>query len=270
MAISPEISVIIPTHNRAWALARAVSSVLNQTFEDFELLVVDDGSTDQTQELLESFDDSRLRVIKEPSNGGVSRARNRGIGLARGEWIAFLDSDDEWLPHKLQAQREYLQGRPELRVVHGEEIWIRRGVRVNPHKKHAKSGGWIFAKCLPLCAISPSTVMIHREVFQQIGTFDPEMIVCEDYDLWLRMTQFFEVGLVTVPIINKYGGHSDQLSARYRAMDYFRVKAIKKVLQLGIGEEDSRKAQEVLRVKRAILLNGYRKRGNWALYRELL
>ena len=268
MSMNPKISVIIPTYNRAWALQRSLDSVLAQTFEDFELLIVDDGSTDGTQELLQTFDDSRICVITT-QNQGVSCARNTAIERVRGEWIAFLDSDDQWLPHKLALQWERLQQHPQLQVIHGEEIWFRRGVRVNPRRRHAKSGGWIFAQCLPLCLISPSAVMIHRKVFERVGCFDPQMTVCEDYDLWLRITPFYEVGFITDPIINKYGGHSDQLSGRYPAMDAFRVKAIQKILQCDIGGYYRELAQKTLQEKARILLQGYRKRKNWAYYEEL-
>ena len=235
----PKISVIIPTHNRAWSIRRAIESVLSQSFEDFELLIVDDGSTDQTQDILKTFKDFRIQVIKLKKGQGVSKARNEGIAQAQGEWLAFLDSDDEWLPHKLKAQWDYVSLRPKIKVVHGEEVWIRRGVRVNPKKKHTKPKGWIFQRCLPLCAISPSTVMIHRTVLQKVGAFDPEMIVCEDYDLWLRITPFYEVGLLEVPIIKKYGGHEDQLSARYKAMDYFRVRFYSQGFKAPVGPRRS-------------------------------
>ena len=264
----PEISVIIPTHNRDWAIRRSVESALAQSFGNFELLVVDDGSTDQTRQVLANFSDPRLRVV-ETENRGVSCARNTGIQRAKGEWLAFLDSDDEWPPYKLQLQRDYLQNFPRCKVVHGEEIWIRRGVRVNPKKKHAKSGGWIFQKCLSLCLISPSAVMIHREVFRHIGYFDPRMTVCEDYDLWLRMTPFYQVGFVEKPIIKKYGGHPDQLSTRYHAMDYFRIRAIAKVLEFDLSREDRMRAMQVFQEKIEILLSGYRKRSNWDRCREL-
>ena len=265
----PKVSVIIPTYNRAWAIRRSVESVLGQTFQDFELLIVDDGSTDQTPEILQTFQHHPHIQITRTANRGVSLARNTALKKARGEWIAFLDSDDEWTPHKLQCQWDYLQKWPQLKVIHGEEIWIRRGVRVNPKQKHAKSGGELFQKCLPLCLISPSAVMIHRKVFRQIGLFDPQMTVCEDYDLWLRMTPFYRVGFVAEPIVKKYGGHSDQLSVRYKAMDYFRVKSIDKVLQLDIGPENRRKAKETLLEKSRILLRGYHKYQNWAAYHEI-
>ena len=266
----PKVSVIIATHNRDWAIGRAVASVVSQDFGDFELLVVDDGSTDQTHRVLEGFaGDGRLRMWKT-ANCGVSRARNLAIRQARGEWIAFLDSDDRWLPDKLRAQFDYLRDRGQIKIVHAEEIWIRRGVRVNPQHKHRKSGGWLFQKCLARCLISPSAVMIHREVFQCVGLFDPQMTVCEDYDLWLRITPFYEVGFVTTPVVVKYGGHSDQLSSRYRAMDYFRVKALARVMGLDIGPKHRWSAAGVLVEKAGILLAGYRKHQNFAHYQEVL
>ena len=268
MSSEVKVSVIIPTYNRDWAIRRSLESVLTQTFQDFELLIIDDGSTDQTQSILQAFQDPRIKITRT-ENQGISNARNCGIQQAKGEWIAFLDSDDEWLPHKLQAQWEYHQKRPELKIIHGEEIWIRQEVRVNPKNKHAKSGGWIFQKCLSLCLISPSAVMIHREVFSQVGYFDPQMLVCEDYDLWLRITPFYQVGFIPEPIIKKYGGHPDQLSTRYKAMDYFRVMALYRVLKMNIGQKNCYEAKEVLQKKANILLQGYRKRRNWAKYNEV-
>jgi len=133
------VSVIIPTFNRAWILEEAVDSVLSQEFQDFELIVVDDGSTDNTWDILNGYQENVILVRQE--NKGVSAARNRGIGLASGELIAFLDSDDLWLPKKLSAQVEFFNSNPDALICQTEEIWIRNGVRVNPKKKHKKPSG---------------------------------------------------------------------------------------------------------------------------------
>ncbi|MCP4992198.1 MAG: glycosyltransferase family 2 protein, partial [Gammaproteobacteria bacterium] len=220
------ISVIVPTYNRSQVLGRAIQSVLDQTFPAHEIIVVDDGSTDNTKQLVRDLF-PQCRYIEQP-NRGVSAARNTGIESATGNWLAFLDSDDEWLPGKLRAQIALLEKNPEVKICHTEEIWIRNGKQVNQMKKHAKSGGHIFQNCLPLCVISPSSVIIHREIFHEIGAFDEELPACEDYDLWLRICASHPVAFVEQPQINKYGGHEDQLSQKHWGMDRFRIKKKKK------------------------------------------
>ncbi|MGB5881995.1 MAG: glycosyltransferase, partial [Thermoanaerobaculia bacterium] len=179
------VSVVIPTYNRADLVLRSVRSVLAQTRPAEQIIVVDDGSTDDTGPLVRTQFGAVDYLAQE--NRGVSAARNRGIEVATGEWIALLDSDDEWLPEKLERQMACLDQEPDYRICHTDEIWVRSGRRVNPRRKHAKQGGWIFKDCLPLCAISPSSVLIHRSVFDEVGLFDETLPACEDYDLWLRI-----------------------------------------------------------------------------------
>ncbi len=254
------ISAIIPTYNRAHVLGRAIQSVLDQTLPVREIIVVDDGSTDNTQEFIaESF--PQCVYIKQ-SNCGVSAARNTGIEAASYDWLAFLDSDDEWLPGKLEAQQKILEQQSDIRICHTEEIWIRNGKRVNQMKKHAKSGGHIFQKCLPLCVISPSSVIIHREIFEQVGNFDEQLPACEDYDLWLRICATHPVAFVEQHQIKKYGGHEDQLSQHYWGMDRFRIVALEKIIGLGIlNDDDQSAAVQLLINKVEILAQGATKRG---------
>lgn len=181
----PFFSVIIPTFNRAHLVTRAVESVCAQTFTDFECIVVDDGSTDNTAQILSPYI-QHIQYIYMP-HGGVSRARNCGIQQAKGQWIAFLDSDDEWLPEKLATQFEYITAHPDIYLHQTDEVWIRKGRRVNPMKKHQKREGHIFQDCLYLCLVSPSAVVVHKSVFEKVGMFDECLPVCEDYDLWLRV-----------------------------------------------------------------------------------
>ncbi len=258
-----KISVIIPTYNRTQVLGRAVQSVLNQTLPAHEIIVVDDGSSDNTPVLMaESF--PQCIYLQQP-NRGVSAARNRGIELATGDWLAFLDSDDEWLSGKLEAQRDMLKRHPDIKICHTEEIWIRNGKRVNQMNKHAKSGGNIFQKCLPLCVISPSSVIIHRSLFEQVGNFDEQLPACEDYDLWLRICANHPVAFVEQPQIKKYGGHADQLSQFHWGMDRFRLKALEKILALNIlNKEDRSAAILTLTSKAEILAQGAMKRGKTA------
>jgi len=253
------LSVIIPSYNRAKWLPRSLLSVRKQTLSVNEIIVVDDGSTDETETLIKS--DYPDIVYLRQNNKGVSTARNHGIDKATGEWLAFLDSDDEWLPNKLEMQKDALIAAPEIRICHTEEIWIRNGKQVNPMKKHAKTGGWIFQKCLPLCAMSPSSILIHRSVFETVGNFDQSLPACEDYDLWLRITHRYPVTFVEQPLIIKYGGHDDQLSRRYWGMDRFRIQSLRKLLDSGIlGVENELAAKKMLVHKATIYLNGARKR----------
>ena len=257
-----DISVVIPTHNRAHTLERALGSVFAQTRAPAEVLVVDDGSTDHTEGLIRTrFPD--CRYIRQ-QNRGVSHARNRGIRASRGPWIAFLDSDDEWLPDKLAAQVRALAGRPDYRICHTEEIWIRKGVRVNAMKKHAKSGGRIFRKCLPLCVISPSSVILQRSLLDEIGLFDEDLPACEDYDLWLRICARYPVLFLEHPMIIKHGGHRDQLSRRYWGMDRFRIQALEKIMEAPeLSPGDQLAVTNMLIHKTGILAQGARKRQNW-------
>lgn len=268
------VSVIIPTYNRRLPLERAVASVVQQSYSDWELIVIDDGSTDQTPEWLHahplfSGTNPKGRVIRT-ENQGVSRARNLGIEAAQGEWIALLDSDDEWHVDKLKTQLDYAASHPHQPLIHGEEIWVRNGVRVNQCKHHQKYGGRVFAACVPLCTISPSTVIIQRGLFTELGAFNEEFPVCEDYEMWLRFTCCHEVGLVTTPVVTKYGGHADQLSHRYKAMDYWRVIALRAHLKNPLISESERQLVKRTMVDKCkILLRGYEKHNNKANYDQV-
>ena len=188
------IAVIIPTFNRRSTIKRAIDSVLAQTLAADEIIVVDDGSTDGTADMLRQDYPELLLLTQE--NKGVSTARNAGIKRAGSEWLALLDSDDEWHAQKLSRQIMQLNAKPEYRLIHTDEIWIRNGRRVNQMKKHKKYGGRIFRHCLPLCAMSPSSVLIHASVFEHVGLFDEYLPVCEDYDMWLRVCARYPVLLV--------------------------------------------------------------------------
>ena len=255
------ISVIVPTYNRAHQLPRTLDSILCQSCSPKEIIVVDDGSTDETLALMTS--EYPEIVFIQQQNTGVSSARNVGIKRASGDWIAFLDSDDEWLPKKLEIQMKALYENPEIKICHTNEIWIRNGKRVNPKKKHEKFGGWIFQKCLPLCCISPSSVIIHKSIFKEIGLFDYSLPVCEDYDLWLRITARNPVLYIEEPFLIKYGGHEDQLSKKYWGMDRFRIKSLEKIISSRVlSELDENAAKKMLMEKIYIFIQGAQKRGN--------
>ena len=254
----PDISVIIPTYNRAHILPRALDSVLAQTQLPIEIIVVNDGSTDGTKSVLSNY--PGLKIIDQ-QHSGVSAARNIGLEHTNGEWIAFLDSDDEWLPEKLEQQWAAICNDDKL-ICHTEEIWIRNGKRVNPMKKHQKYGEYIYEKCLPLCVISPSSVMIHQSVFNDIGVFDESLEVCEDYDLWLRICSKYSTLFISEPLIVKYGGHEDQLSRKYWGMDRFRIQAMEKILSFEeLSAEDEKATVDMIIQKCEIIINGMQKRG---------
>jgi len=254
------VSVVIPTYNRAAFVCEAIESVLSQSFRDFELIVVDDGSTDETNEILTRYRDGISVVTTQ--NQGPSAARNRGIAAARGDWLAFLDSDDLWKPGKLVRQTAYITQNPDTAVCQTEEIWIRNGVRVNPMKKHRKYSGWIFDKCLPLCIVSPSAVMMHREVFDRVGLFDESLPACEDYDLWLRIAARYEIRLIQEPLVVKRGGHRDQQSRTVPHLDRFRIQALCKALDgSALTAEQITLTRAELEKKCRIYGNGCLKRG---------
>lgn len=239
--------------------------MLSQTSAADEILVIDDGSEDDTRQLICS-QYPQIRLLSQ-SQKGVSAARNHGINEARFDWIALLDSDDEWLPEKLDHIRQQRQQHPDRLLFHSDEIWIRDGVRVNPMKKHQKYGGMIFQQCLPLCVISPSAAVLHRSLFDQIGLFNENLPACEDYDLWLRICHRFPVHYIDQPLIRKYGGHEDQLSRRFIGMDRFRIRALHDLMQLDtLTPEHRQQVRHMLIKKLRILIKGAHKHNN----RELL
>ncbi|HHZ79795.1 MAG TPA: glycosyltransferase family 2 protein [Candidatus Marinimicrobia bacterium] len=257
------MSAIIPTFNRAHLLPRAVDSILSQTLPPHSVIIVDDGSTDGTEKLIKK-NYPEIKYLKQ-DNLGVSAARNAGITATSCEWLAFLDSDDEWLPEKLARQMEVLNLAPAMKICHSDEIWIRNGKRVNPLKKHSKSGGWMFKKALPICCISPSSAMIHRSVFDNVGLFEESLPACEDYDLWLRVTSSYPVLYISEKLVVKHGGHQNQLSEKYWGMDRFRIQALENIILSGnLSDENLNDAKQMLQEKTKIFSNGARKRGRTA------
>ncbi len=258
--MEPEVSVIIPAYNRAERLERAVRSVLEQRGVRFELLVVDDASEQPADSLYRELEGLGHRVIRQGQNSGPGPARNVGARVARGEWLAFLDSDDHWLPGKLETHLSSLRSSG-LRIGQAEEIWYRDGERVNPPKPHRIQGGDLFARSLKAVCVSSSTVMLKRELFLEHGGFDEELFVCEDYALWLNIAAQEEFEFCQEPLVVKYGGHDDQLSKALPAMDRFRILGLLKGLQSGaFGARASAAVKEVSR-KLRILAKGSGKRG---------
>ena len=236
-----EVSVIIPTYNRAKKVCRAVGSVLDQTYRDFEVIVIDDASTDDTEERLREFT-GRIQVIRNHVNRGVSAARNRGINESGGRYIALLDSDDYWLPEKLKVQVEFFRQNPDAVICQAKEIWIRKGKRVNPGQKHLKPSGDIFVPSLKLCLVSPSAVMFKRSLLDEVGMFDETFPVCEDYDLWLRIAGKYPIYLIDKDLLVKEGGAPDQLSASMNGMDRYRIEAMVKLYKRDVLDEIQKQA----------------------------
>ncbi len=242
-----DISVIIPAYNRVNSLARAIESVLDQTHKVAEIIVIDDGSTDATSEVVKVYEDVLLLRQK---NMGVSSARNNGIMMASSEWIAFLDSDDTWHRDKIAKQVALHKKEPQLKFSYTDEKWIHKGKETTLSKKSAKSGGDIFAESLSECTIASSSTIVKKSLLTSVGLFDESLEVCEDYDLWLRILSEHEIGLVDEKLITKYSGHDDQLSMQYWGLDRFRVRGLEKHLD---GSHDVIVRKELI-VKYELLL----------------
>jgi GT2 family glycosyltransferase len=232
----PTISVILPTFNRSHITIKAIESVLDQTYTDWELIVVDDGSTDSTWTTLSSQceawekrfspSDSAYKKIQlfRKEHEGVASARNFGVNKSTGIWISFLDSDDVWHPQKLELQLNFHMENPKFRISQTTEQWIRNGIAIETLPKLRKKSGNFYTEALERCLITSSSVMIHRDLWLETGGFREEMPSCEDYDLWLRILyKGEEVGLIENNLLTRFGGHPDQLSSKYPAIERFRI-----------------------------------------------
>lgn len=259
------VSVIIPTYNRRDMVVEALRTVFEQKEvpDEVEVIVVDDGSTDGTAEALASFGE-KIKYFRV-ERAGVSAARNRGIAESRGDYVAFLDSDDLWLHGKLSAQMRYFHENPGKELCQTEEIWIRNGRRLNQRKYHKKPQGHCFGLLLERCLVSPSAVVVRRSLLYEAGLFDESLPACEDYDLWLRVGSRHPIGLIEEPLVIKRGGHPGQLSAITPALDKYRIRSISKLLGAGsLNAAQTEAALAVLRKKCRIYAQGCRKRGNAA------
>ena len=262
------ISVVIPTFNRLIYLERAIKSVLNQTISVNEIIIVDDGSDDGTSEFIHS-NYPNLKYIFQ-SNSGVSAARNTGIKAASSNWIAFLDSDDAWVTNKIQKQITELELNPEMNFCHSNEIWIRNGKKIKQKNTHKKFGGFIFDKCLDKCRISPSTVICRKSLLIKLNGFDEDLSICEDYDLWLRITSDNPVIYIEKPLIIKYGGHQDQLSRNSEGIESYHIKSLEKLLKQDFPSEHRIAMENMLINKLKIYANGAKKRGRVNIYNKFI
>lgn len=285
----PLVSVIIPTYNRAALLLEAVDSVLAQSFRDFELIVVDDGSTDDSLSRLAARgfavacpgpglpDPGReggvpLFLLPLERRGTPGRARNRGAERARGRFLAFLDSDDLWHPDKLALQLRLLtsrgaDGADPPRLTHTRELWLRNGREVSQARQRHRREGDLFAESLVKCVIGPSTAVLDRELFLRAGGFREDMEIAEDYELWVRLTTTEKAAYLDRPLTVKRAGSGDQLSEKHRQIEIFRIHALRDLVDRGFfasRPERAAPAREELARKCAIYAAGCRKRGRAA------
>ena len=257
-----KISVVIPTYNRVAYLERCISSVIKQSYKIDEIIVIDNNSDDNTAEFIKNkYPFIKLLNLEKE---GVSFARNYGIKKSKNKWIAFLDSDDEWNKKKIEKQVEkILFSKSKYKIIHTKEKWIRNGKHLNQKKKHEKKGGYIFNDCLEICKISPSSVLMHKSLFLKYGYFDDNLVVCEDYDLWLRITSQVLVGYVDEVLLIKHGGHEGQLSKKYWGIDRFRVQALEKlILNFSLNSDQKYLVIKMIIKKLTILSKGAKKREN--------
>jgi len=254
------VSVILPTHDRADMILRAVDSALGQTHRALEIIIIDDGSTDDTMARLADRPDPRIRILTHAVCRGVSAARNTGLTVTRGAYVALLDSDDEWMPSKVERQLAFMRER-DLVISQTQEIWMRGGRRVNPTAVHRKPDGFFFEESLERCLVSPSTVMCTRAFFDEIGGFDESLPACEDYDLWLRAMVRYPVGLLDVFLTVRHGGRGDQLSTAYVGQDLFRIRSMARLLQQPeISDWHKKCIEKELRRKTKLYVQGCLKR----------
>ena len=264
------VSVVVPTFNRVDFVLKAIKSVSNQTFQPLEIILEDNNSEDNTLEMVAKHFKA-VKIIFQKKQG-VSASRNFGIREASGNWVAFLDSDDQWHKRKLEEQvKSITKDTLSSELSHTDEIWYRNKVFLNQRQIHKKRGGFIFEHCLPLCCISPSSVLVKKKVFDDIGFFDESLDVCEDYDFWLRYCCKYPVNFVDQKLTIKNGGHNDQLSKKYWGMDRFRIQSLENLLQSSVLDEWQEKLTKSMLLKKIdILIEGAKKRSNASIYNMYL
>ena len=262
-----KVSVIIPTHNRADRLARAIKSVLNQTFRDFEVMVVDDGSSDNPERVVRSFADHRIRFMRHETARGPAAARNTGIRNTGGAYVAFLDDDDEWYPDKLASQVAVMETEQEsLAVVYGAyDIVNSEGAIVRT--RTPSRGGDLRPLLLRSNPIGgTSMVLVRRESLESVSGFDERLRSAEDYDLYLRLSEKFTFGFVSTPVC-RYMRHPVQLrsnrDAEYRGLEILKEKhGSEKRFRRAI-------AKKYLRFARRFFVSGSADQGRKAIYQSL-
>lgn len=268
-----KVLIVIPAYNRLPFLARSIRSVLGQSFTDYRLVVVDDASTEDLSSCRKVVEESGHTWLALSENQGPAKARNEGASQMPFDWVMFLDSDDVWMPDKVEKQMAWHLANPEVRISQVKERWIRNG---SPFKKPAhlkQPEGEIFADCVERCSIGPSCVAIRHDLWAESGGFDEWFRVCEDYELWLRIASREMIGLIPGPeLMDKHGGHSDQLSTAVPALDRFRFVALAQFLnsRKTLPAPQREIVMKALNEKKTILGKGAAKRGRdeWATFFE--
>ncbi len=235
----PLVSVVIPHYRRYEMLSEAIKSVVAQSYGCWEIIVVDDGSPEEEwsnwlsinkKELTGLGQDTKISYFGMNHCGLAGVVRNFGVEQAKGEYIAFLDSDDLWLPTKLESQINYLNSHPEFEWVHAREIWDRAGKVISQSKQRHAHEGDIFNDALVKCIIGPSTLILKKELFKRMGGFSKEFEIAEDYEFWLRILAYCPVGYVDEPLVVKRAGDWQQLSSKYDQITPFHLKGLESFL----------------------------------------
>ncbi len=255
-----KITAILPTYNRAKFLQSSIESILKQTYKIDEIIVIDDGSTDDTQKILKTF--KMIKLIKT-KNFGVSHARNMGIKNTKNDWIVFLDSDDTWESDKIEKQVTFHLNNPKILISHTGEKWIREGKNIKYSKLLEKPSGNCFLQNIPRCKIAASSIIIHKSIFDDIGYFDENLKVCEDYDMWLRISYKYKIGLISEELITKFAGHS-QLSSSIFAIDRYHIYSLQKFLKSKFKNE----IKSAILTKCNILVKGAKKHNNQEILKK--
>ncbi len=280
----PLFSVIIPFYQREDLLLEALQSALNQSCKEYEIILINDGTPHISDKLQRCIADYPvIRYVEQPHSGFPGAVRNRGVAHATGEWLAFLDSDDLWVPHKLERCKAYINGAGSTAMsagtdstalhlhnlpkvyplIHSREEWIRNGERVSQRKqKHAREGD-IFFDALKKCIIGPSTTVMRRDIFLELGGFREDIEIAEDYELWLRYCDRYKVSYIEEPLVIKRAGPWEQLSTKYQEIEIFRIHALKELVDREIFTKDhQQEASQELARKCHIYGMGAEKRGD--------
>lgn len=234
---NPIISVIIPTYNRANLLNGSVGSVLVQTFKNFEIILIDDGSTDNTESIVKGFNNPKIRYIENKRNIGAAAARNVGIKIAKGKYIAFQDSDDEWLPEKLEKQiKVFESASSNVGVVYSGYLIIKRNKKIYaPLKKYKKRNGNIHKELLYGNFIGTPTILVKKECFEKVGMFDENLNALEDWELAIRLSKYYEFRFLDEPLLlANYSVNS--VSKNYRAI----ISAFKKIAKKHLKKSNAK------------------------------
>jgi glycosyltransferase involved in cell wall biosynthesis len=217
LRFSLKVSIIVPTYNRAHLVIETINSILAQTFKDFELIVIDNESSDNTEEVIKSYSDGRIRYFRNQNNGLVAVNRNYGINKANGEYIAFCDDDDLWMPEKLERQVKLLDLNKELGLVYSDSYIMNENGNLERYTLLSSSKlfrGNVFDKLFQMNFIPMLTVMIRREVLSKVGGFDPKYIIAQDHDLWLRIAEHYPIDFTEEPLA-KYRIHGGSVSRNW-------------------------------------------------------